>query len=67
MARITIDIEKCKGCFLCVDVCPKRLINPDNNLNKRGINPVKFLERGECVGCCFCAMICPDCCIEVYK
>lgn len=67
MARITIDIEKCKGCFLCVDVCPKGLIKPGDNLNKKGVNPVKFLENGECVGCCFCAMICPDCCIEVYK
>ena len=67
MAKITIDIEKCKGCLLCVGVCPKGLINSDEKLNKKGVNPVRFIEKEECLGCCFCAMICPDCCIEVYK
>ena len=67
MAKIIIDIEKCKGCFLCVEACPKKLIKPDEKLNKKGVNPVKFIGEDECVGCCFCAMICPDCCIEVWK
>ncbi|MFH0828541.1 MAG: 4Fe-4S dicluster domain-containing protein [Candidatus Omnitrophota bacterium] len=67
MAKIIIDLEKCKGCFLCVEACPKKLIKLDEKLNKKGVNPVKFSGEDECVGCCFCAMICPDCCIEVYK
>jgi 2-oxoglutarate ferredoxin oxidoreductase subunit delta len=67
MAKVTIDTEKCKGCFLCVGVCPKALIKADEKLNKKGVNPVKFTGKDECIACCFCAMVCPDCCIEVYK
>ncbi|MFA4984524.1 MAG: 4Fe-4S binding protein [Candidatus Omnitrophota bacterium] len=67
MAKIVINSEKCKGCLLCVGVCPKGLIHPDNKLNCRGIKPVRFHDRGECIGCAMCAVICPDCCIEVEQ
>lgn len=66
MAKIIINKEKCKGCFLCVSVCPKKLIRASEKLNKKGIKPAVFIE-GECLGCKFCAIVCPDSCIEVYK
>jgi len=67
MAKIIIDRERCKGCLLCVGVCPKGLIQPDKKLNRRGARPVKFEGDAECSGCAMCAIICPDCCIEVEK
>jgi len=67
MAKVVINREKCKGCFLCVAFCPKDLIQPDKKLNRRGIKPVKFKDNGECLGCAMCAVICPDCCIEVER
>jgi 2-oxoglutarate ferredoxin oxidoreductase subunit delta len=67
MARVFIDREKCKGCLLCVGVCPKGRIKPQAMLNKKGARPVAFEGEEECPGCCFCAIICPDCCIEVEK
>jgi 2-oxoglutarate ferredoxin oxidoreductase subunit delta len=67
MAKITIDREKCKGCLLCVGVCPKGLLQAEEALNRRGINPVRCKNNKECLGCGLCAIICPDCCIEVYK
>ena len=67
MAKVNIDSQKCKGCLLCVEACPKKLIKMDDKLNKKGVNPVKFVGKDECIGCCFCAMTCPECCIEVYK
>lgn len=67
MPKITIDTDKCKGCLLCVSVCPKKLISVSSSLNAKGLNPVKFNDNGECLGCLQCAIICPDCCIEVYK
>jgi len=67
MPKIKIDIEKCKGCLLCVSVCPKNLIAAGGELNKRGLKPVVFKDSGDCIGCAMCAVICPDCCIEVYK
>ena len=66
MAYIKINREKCKGCMLCISVCPKKQIKRDEALNKRGINPVIFLDDG-CNGCTLCAVVCPDMAIEVYK
>lgn len=67
MGKIIINRDKCKGCLLCVSVCPKGLLITEEDLNSRGVNPVKFKGSDECLGCSLCAIICPDCCIEVYK
>jgi len=67
MGKIKIDKQKCKGCFLCISVCPKGMIKESSGLNKRGLKYAEFIERGECLGCSMCALVCPDCCIEVYK
>lgn len=52
--------------MLCVSVCPKGQLREDKGLNKRGINPIRFLGK-DCTGCALCAVICPDVAIEVYK
>ena len=67
MPKITINQDKCKGCLLCVSVCPKGSIKQKPSLNKKGVKPVEFKEGSECLGCSMCAIICPDACIEVFK
>lgn len=67
MGKIVINRERCKGCLLCVSVCPRKAISADKKLNRKGAKPVKFDENAGCAGCAICAVICPDCCIEVYK
>lgn len=67
MARIRIDKDKCKACFLCVEFCPKKIIKAGLKLNKKGVLSVEFDGSGECSGCGICAMMCPDCCIEVWR
>ena len=67
MPKITINRDKCKGCLLCVSVCPKGSIQQETTLNKKGVKPVEFKEGSTCAGCSMCAIICPDVCIEVFK
>ncbi len=67
MAKIKIDRQRCKGCLLCVEFCPKKAITTDSHLNNKGIKPVKFKKGAICLGCSICAIVCPDSCIEVYK
>jgi 2-oxoglutarate ferredoxin oxidoreductase subunit delta len=67
MAKVSIDKNKCKGCYLCVPVCPKASLVIEPELNKKGFQPVAFKQGGECIGCCMCARMCPDCCIVVEK
>lgn len=68
MAKVTFDEERCKGCKLCVSVCPKQIVIVDTDkFNLKGFHPAGVKEMEKCIGCAFCAMICPDCVIEVEK
>jgi 2-oxoglutarate ferredoxin oxidoreductase subunit delta len=70
---IEIDVESCKDCKLCVSVCPHRLIDSSDHMNKKGYYAVCFTEKelpGEkrkCTGCGLCAISCPEIAIEVYR
>ena len=69
MAHIVIDENKCKSCYLCVDVCPNRLIKVCNKIGKMGEYIVEFKdENKKCTACAQCAMVCPDIAITgVFK
>ena len=68
MARVIIDEERCKGCGLCVEVCPKKIITiSSNRINSKGYHPANVTEMDKCIGCAFCGMMCPDVAIKVEK
>ena len=67
MAKIVIDEDRCKGCGLCPQVCPREILKMSEGINKKGYHPVKVTNMDECIGCGFCYEICPDTVIEVYK
>lgn len=68
MPKTIIDSEVCKGCGLCVQACPKDIIELDNaDLNSKGYPPAKVIDMEKCIGCAACAIMCPDCAIEVEK
>lgn len=59
--------EKCKGCELCVSVCPVKILAlHETKINAKGFRPACVLEPEKCIGCANCAMICPDGVISVY-
>jgi 2-oxoglutarate ferredoxin oxidoreductase subunit delta len=66
MAKIKIDRQRCKGCYLCIVNCPKTLIKISSDMNVKGIKPAIFLG-GKCTGCGMCAVICPDGGIRLIK
>ena len=69
--KIIIDKDLCKGCYLCISVCPQRVITTSEKLNQKGYYPAKFLKNGykekKCNACTTCAIVCPDLAIEVYR
>jgi len=67
MAKIKINKQRCKGCYLCVVNCPSGLIKISGDLNVKGVRPAYFSGSTKCTGCGMCAVICPDCVIEVYR
>ena len=68
MPKVTIDSEACKGCGLCVSVCPKNiLMMSEDKINKKGVHYARMTDQQKCVGCAFCALMCPDCVIKVER
>jgi 2-oxoglutarate ferredoxin oxidoreductase subunit delta len=72
--KIIINTERCKGCGLCVTVCPKGGIVISKQSNKTGYFPAQPVPSGvegasnaDCTGCAMCALICPEAIIEVYR
>lgn len=67
--RIAVDENICKGCELCVEVCPKSVIQmASERLNSKGYHPAELADpQGECTGCAICSLICPDAAITVFR
>ncbi len=64
---IVVDLEKCKGCELCVVNCPTNVIEMSREVNSKGYH-FAYMENPEaCIGCANCAVVCPDGVISVYK
>lgn len=63
---VVIDIEKCKGCELCIDACPEDTLGLSSKINQKGYHfAVKIQDN--CTGCSNCAIICPEAIITVYR
>ena len=68
MAKVTFNEDRCKGCGLCVDVCPKKIVTmAKDRINAKGFHPATVVEMDKCIGCAFCATMCPDVVIEVER
>jgi len=66
IGEIIIDIEKCKGCELCIEACPEETIGLTEKINKKGYH-YAFTVNANCTGCANCALVCPDAIITVYR
>ena len=45
MAKVTFKTDLCKGCGLCVDVCPKQILTiAKDKINKKGHSPAEMTK-----------------------
>ncbi|MEE8389678.1 MAG: 4Fe-4S binding protein [Anaerolineae bacterium] len=65
---VIIDEDRCKGCGMCVDACPKQVLQlAEGRFNAKGYRPVEDVNPDACTGCVMCAIICPDVVFTVYR
>ena len=57
--QLRIDADECKGCGLCIEACPPKLISMSDHLNHYGYLTAMYAGAG-CTGCGICFMACPE-------
>ena len=61
--RVFVDSQLCKGCGICVEVCPRGVLELSGLSPETGyMNPELV---GKCIGCRLCMWFCPDFAIVV--
>ncbi len=57
--QLRIDEQECKGCGLCIEACPPKVIGMSERLNHYGYRTAVYAGAG-CTGCGICFMVCPE-------
>lgn len=59
--KVEVNNAWCKGCSLCVGVCPKTVLSLSDRLK------AEATKQEDCIGCRQCENICPDLAITVKE
>ena len=66
MPKITINLKFCKGCGLCVSVCPKQTLVMSSEISStKGVTPAMVANESSCIKFLNCTVICPDAAMEI--
>jgi len=63
---IEVDIQKCKGCSVCIENCPTKSIELSDKVNNKGYHYAQMVDEGF-IGCSNCEVVCQDSVITVYR
>ena len=63
----TLDVERCKGCGLCVTVCPKDVLEISDKVSAKGYFPAFQARPEKCIYYATCCRMCPDVAITITE
>ena len=65
--KVVFNEDECKGCGLCIEACPVKVLYAHEKLNRMGYHPAGYKGNG-CTGCGVCFYACPEPgAIVIYK
>jgi 2-oxoglutarate ferredoxin oxidoreductase subunit delta len=67
MRKIFIRTDYCKGCLICVESCPKKILKISSSISAKGYTLPQVTNTEKCNGCGICEIVCPDFAIAVEK
>ena len=62
---VVINVERCKGCELCIPACRPAVLTMSQETNEAGYRYPELLVG--CTGCRACREVCPDFVFDVFK
>lgn len=65
MIEIVINQNYCKGCSICIDFCPRDVLQPAQEINSKGYRLPVVADLAACTQCMLCEIVCPDLAIAV--
>ncbi len=57
--RVFTHKERCKGCELCIEFCPKNVLARSKDFNAKGYHYPVATNDG-CINCRLCVTVCPE-------
>jgi 2-oxoglutarate ferredoxin oxidoreductase subunit delta len=58
---VLINKKWCKGCGLCIGICPKKVLELDDRVKCEAV------RTDDCIGCRQCENVCPDFAVTVKE
>jgi len=65
--EVVLNVEYCKECGYCAEVCEVGTFGPADFFNEKGYKPEEVKTSDWCVGCFKCYFACPDFAIDVRE
>ncbi len=64
---VVVSEDLCKGCGICIAMCPMKVLEKSDKLSKRGFYVPVPAKQEKCTGCLLCQHYCPDFAIYVIR
>ena len=65
--KVELRQDWCKGCYLCIEVCPiEGIFSRSEEIGERGFQVVT-VDPENCTGCMLCELLCPDLAITIEE
>jgi len=65
VVEISVDTFLCKGCGICLELCPRKVFKWSKELSEKGVHYPIPVNADKCVKCKLCELLCPDFAIAV--